>query len=148
MRLMNRLVAFNRAMRLRRQLTEIQKLIDGLPPRMQPQLAILVRRELDLAGKCEFPVLYGTPEDHPPGDIGTGSDVGLVRARSESMQARMRGIALWIAVVFHESRGSKDPQMLTLHRGIITVLRQFREVEQPTDATVAWMGNGNRVSVN
>lgn len=144
MKLVARLAGFNRVLRLRRQLSDIQRVVEALPARMHPQLAFLVRRELDLATQCDEPQLYGTPPEAPMTAYawGIGNDIGLARAKSESIQTRMRGVALWIAVVFHETRGSKDPQTLTLHRNIITLLKQFRDVASPVDATVQWMKTG------
>jgi hypothetical protein len=140
MSFVTRLVAFNRGIRLRRQLAEIQGIVAALPARMQPQLANLVRRELDLAGQSEFPHLYGTPPEQRYIAWGTGSDTGLTRARSDSTQARMRGVALWVAVVFHETRGSSDKRMAALHRSLIGLLRQFRDTATPVqDGSVAWM---------
>jgi hypothetical protein len=141
MKLVARLAGFNRVLRLRRQLNDIQRVIEALPPRMHPQLAFLVRRELDLAAQSDDPQLYGTPPEAPITAYtwGIGNDIGLARAKSESIQTRMRGVALWVAVVFHETRGSKEPQLLALHRNIITLLKQFREATAPVDATVQWM---------
>jgi hypothetical protein len=138
--IVTRLIAINRGLRLRRQLAEIERHIQVLPARVHAQLALLTRRELDQAGESDFPHLYGTPPELRYSPFGHGNEVGLGRARSDSAQIAIRGIALWLAVVYHETKDSPHANIQELHRQTLRVLRQMKEMcAGKRDAIDSWM---------
>jgi hypothetical protein len=138
-RIVTRLIAMNRMLRLGRQLREIERHIHALPSRVHAQLAMLTRRELEQAGQSEFPHLYGTPSELRYSPWGHGTDTGLIKARSDSAQVTMRGIALWLAVAYHETKDSPHANAQVLHRQLLRVLRQLNElVEVKRDPTSEW----------
>ena len=140
MRLVTRIVAKSRAIRLARQLRDVETAIQALPPGARRQLALLAMKEFANASRCEFPHLYGSPPDLKYLPWGGGSDIGHERARSDNPQMRMRGIALWLAVAFHETRDAPTRDLQLLHRNLLRVMRQLKEnAADAADAPVtAW----------
>lgn len=144
----NRILAMTRIMKLSRQLREIEHAIYALPKPLERQVASIVTRELDLAGRCDPPYMYGTPPEHEDTAWGTGSDIGITRVRSDNPQVRMRGIGLWLAVTYFETCNSSAAGATELHRQIMRVVRQLKErlgdnvdnestTANPTSAAVA-----------
>ncbi len=127
MQLINRIIAMSRATVLGRQLKGIEKSLDNMTPDTRKRLALLVIREIDQAKACEFPHLYGTPPELRYKLWGTGTDTGMERARSDNLQVRMRGIALWLAVAYHETRESPFKETADLYRRIQGVVRRLKD---------------------
>ncbi len=127
MRIVARIVAMSRATQLNREFREIERASRALPHALRQKLALLTMRELAQAGRCEFPHLYGTPPEQRYTMWGSGTDIGLSRARSDNPQVRLRGIALWLAVAFHETRDAEYAQIAAVHRQVLGMLRQLKE---------------------
>ncbi len=126
MQLMTRILALSRSLRLGRQLKEIESIIARLPRPAKRELAKLTLREMNQAARCEHPHLYGTPADQHHSSWGTGTDTGLSRARSTNPQIRLRGVALWIAVAFHETRNAENSMPQAQHRHVLRVIRLLK----------------------
>jgi hypothetical protein len=135
-----RLVATKRAYQLQREYKEIEKLVDGLARPARLQLAQLTLKEFSVAAKSEFPHLYGTPPDERYSPWGSGTATGLARARSDNLPVRMRGIALWLTVGYHETRGTTFPALEGVHRSILRMLRTLREAA-PTTTAADWFSS-------
>ncbi len=127
MRIVKRIIAISRATRLGREFRDIDGIIRALPREARQKLALFTLRELAQASRCEFPHLYGTPPETRYAVWGTGADTGLARAHSDNPQVRLRGVALWLAVVFHETRDSEHAQIEAVHRQVLGVLRQLKQ---------------------
>ena len=139
MHLVTRIVALSRAARLRRQLREIEQRMRGLPAPSCSLLAELITKECTAAGRSEAPHLYGSPPDLKPGSWGTGTDLGYERARSDNAQVRLRGVALWIAVAYHETREASFPEFQGLHREVLRLMRQVKENAAPPMDGALWL---------
>jgi hypothetical protein len=127
MQLITRLIALTRGMQLRRQFKEIEKALEQLNPNARRQLAALSMREFSNAAKSEFPHLYATPPDEKYSPWGSGTAIGYERMKSDSLQVRMRGMALWLTVTFHETKDSQFPDQRELHRQVMRTLRTLKE---------------------
>lgn len=123
-RLVTRVTAMGRSARLRRQLAEIEQRCFDLPRSYRDQLAELIGRECDNVTRSSNPPLYGTQTEN--GVTTGGLEVGLDRSRSDNVQVRMRGIALWIALVYRETRDADAPESQDLHRAILRVMRELK----------------------
>jgi hypothetical protein len=110
--------------RLRRQLAEIEQRSLELPRSYREQLAELVGRECDNVAQSADPALYGTQTED--GVTTGGLDVGHDRARSDNVQVRMRGLALWLALVYHETRNATTPENEELHRQVLRIMRELK----------------------
>lgn len=127
MQLVTRLIALTRAMQLRRQFREINKALEQLPANARRQLAAISLREFANASKSEFPHLYATPPEEKYRAWGSGTDIGLERLRSDNLQVRLRGVALWLSVAYHETKDSPFGEQQELHRQVMRSLRTLKE---------------------
>jgi hypothetical protein len=123
-RLVTRVTSMGRAARLRRQFGEIEQRSLELPRSYRDQLAELIGRECDNVESAADPSLYGTQTEN--GVTTNGLDLGFDRARSDNVQVRMRGIALWIALVYRETRNVEASESQELHRAILRVMRELK----------------------
>lgn len=140
MRLVNRILALSRAARLKRQFRDIEQRAQELPPPASQMLAELISKECSAAARMDAPHLYGSPPDLKPGGWGTGMDIGYERARSDNAQVRLRGMALWLAVAYHETREASFPEFEDLHRDVLRLMRQVKEnAAVPVDRAQSWM---------
>ena len=127
MQLVTRLIALSRAMQLRRQFRAIEKALAELPTNARRQLAAISLREFANASKSEFPHLYGTPPEMKYRAWGSGTDIGLERMRSDSLQVRLRGVALWLTVAYHETKDSQFPEQQEMHRQVMRAMRALKD---------------------
>jgi hypothetical protein len=127
MQLVTRLIALSRAMQLRRQFRGIEKALVELQPNARRQLAAIAMREFQNASKSEFPHLYATPPDQKYRPWGSGTEIGLERMRSDSLQVRLRGVALWLTVAYHETKDSPFAEQQELHRQVMRAIRALKD---------------------
>ncbi|MBL8299108.1 MAG: hypothetical protein JNN30_12285 [Rhodanobacteraceae bacterium] len=135
-----RLVATKRAYQLQREFKEIDKLMSVLNNASRLQLATLTQKEFSAAAKSEFPHLYGTPPEQRYSAWGSGTTIGLSRARSDNLPVRLRGIALWLTVAYHETRGTTLPALDSVHRSLLRALRVLRE-SAPAATADSWFSS-------
>lgn len=126
MQFVTRIIAMSRTMRLARELREIDQRVAALSKTHARNLALLTLRETTRAGQCEFPHLYGTPSDQRYSPWGTGTQVGITRARSDNMQIQLRGIALWLAVAYYETRSATTTQAEAIHTQVERIILRLR----------------------
>jgi hypothetical protein len=131
MHIVNRLIALTRSVRLGREFRDIERATDALPAAARQQLALLTMKEMAQAARCEFPHLYGTPPEQRYLPWGSGTATGIARARSDNPQVRVRGIALWLAVAFHETRDAPLAALQEQHRQLLGLLRQLKKNIDP-----------------
>jgi hypothetical protein len=93
----------------------------------------LIGRECDNVEGAPDASLYGTQTEN--GVTTGGLDMGFDRARSDNVQVRMRGIALWMALVYHETRDAAAPESQELHRGILRVMRELKVFSSRVEGT-------------
>lgn len=147
MRLLMRMLALSRASRMRRQFRDIEQRALALPPPTALLLAELVAKECAAAQRLDAPQMYGSPPDLKPGSWGTGMELGHDRARSDNAQVRLRGIALWIAVAYHETREPSFPEFADLHRDVLRVMRMIKEnAALPAGNGQRWMKSGGEAA--
>lgn len=128
MHLINRIIAMSRAAKLGRQLREVEQSIDHMTRPTLVRLAGLTAREIEQAARCEFPHLYGTPPELRYQLWGTGTETGIERVKSDNLQVRLRGIALWLAVAYHETRDGRFNETRNMHRRIQGIVRKLKEL--------------------
>lgn len=138
MQLVTRVIALSRAIQLRRQLREVGKALEQLTPPVRRQLAAIAIREFNTASSSEFPHLYGTPPEDKYRAWGAGTDIGLERMQSENLQVRLRGLALWLTVAFHETKDSPYAEQQDLHKQVMRAMRSLKE-SVPAEQLKQWM---------
>jgi len=140
MRIVSQIIALSRSRQLGRQFREIERIVDSLPRRTRVQLGTLTLREIGQASRSEFPHLYGTSPEQRYLPWGEGTDVGYARARSDNAEVAIRGVALWLAVAYHETKNSPHPSLQPQHRQLMQLLRELKEVHGAGQADA---GNGS-----
>jgi hypothetical protein len=119
-----RVTSMGRGVRLRRQLAEIEQRSVELPRSYRTQLAELIARECTSIEESADPGTYGSQTTD--GVTMDGLDVGYERAKSDNVQIRMRGLALWIALVYQETRGTAADDGEELHRQVLRIMRTLK----------------------
>jgi hypothetical protein len=147
MRIVTRLIALSRSIQLNRQFREIERSIADLPLAGRRQLAAIAMREFATAAKCEFPHLYGTPDNEQRYQPwGSGTDLGYSRVKSDNPQVKLRGIALWLTVAYHETKESKYGEIQNLHRQLMRTLRILKESALPVEASQWFVGQAGQAA--
>jgi len=146
MQILTRLIALTRGVQLRRQFKDIEKALEQLAPNARRQLAALAMREFSNASKSEFPHLYATPPEEKYAPWGTGTAIGFERMKSDSMQVRLRGLALWLTVTFHETKDSPFAEQRELHRQVMRTLRTLKETVNADDPASAFFSDSPRAA--
>lgn len=134
MRIVSQIIAMSRTRQLGRQLREIERSIGSLPRRSRSQLGMLALREIGQASRSEFPHLYGTSPEQRYLPWGEGTDLGFARARSDNPEIAMRGIALWLAVAYHETKDSPHLKLQLQHRRLMKLLHELKEAHRSAAA--------------
>jgi len=137
MRIVTRLIVMTRGHQLGRQLHDIERSIHALPKRSRARLGTMALREIGQASRTEFPHLYGTPPEERYLPWGQGTDIGFARARSDNAEVAMRGIALWLAVAYHETKDTPHQNLKVHHRGLMRLLRELKE-DHRADTSQKW----------
>jgi hypothetical protein len=140
MQLLSPAIAFFRAHQLNRQLREIERRVRALPQRSRSQLSVQTLREVGQAMRSEFPHLYGTAPEARYLPWGQGTGAGYERARSDNPEVALRGIALWLAVAYHETKHSPQDRLLPQHRQVLQLLNELKRLHRAgTDPVKDWM---------
>ena len=144
MQLLSPAIALFRAYQLNRQLREIERCVRALPQRSRTQLSVQVLREIGQASRSEFPHLYGTAPEARYLPWGQGTSAGFERARSDNPEVALRGIALWLAVAYHETKHSPQDRLLPQHRQVLHLLNELKRLHRPASkpAVESWMDAG------
>ncbi|MFC5525563.1 hypothetical protein ACFPPA_07385 [Rhodanobacter ginsengisoli] len=117
-----------RSRQLGRQFRDIERSIRALPKRNRDRLSTLSLREIGQASRGDFPHLYGTTPESRYLPWGQGTDVGYERACSNNAEVALRGIALWLAVAYHETKNSPHTRLQLQHRQLMQLLRELKEI--------------------
>lgn len=126
MSVMLRILILTRSMQLLRQLREVQRVVDALPVSAQRAAASLAMQEMRTAARDPLPHLYGSQQADRYQPWGDTAEQALGRARSGNPQLQLRGLALWLAVVFHETRDSQHPAIRAVHREVLGILGRIK----------------------
>ncbi len=127
MQLVSRILAVSRTLRLGRQARHLEEVVEALPMPLREVLAHLTVRELAQAARCGCPRLYGSAPDKAYAAWGEGADIGFERACSDNPQVRVRGVALWIAVVYHETLNAERDASSAVHKQVLRLMRVIKE---------------------
>jgi len=100
---------------------------------------MLTLREIGQASRCDFPHLYGTTPESRYLPWGQGTDIGYERARSNNAEVALRGISLWLAVAYHETKTATQPALQLQHRQLLQLLRELKEIQGSKSSVDGWM---------
>jgi hypothetical protein len=122
MKVVIRLLALARWLMLSRQAREMRRIVQELPMSAQRAVGQLVMAEIQNAARVPQPHLYGSEVEDRYQPWGDASQQAYARAQSKTPQLKLRGIALWMAVVYHETRESPHPLLQSVHREVLGML--------------------------
>lgn len=121
-----RLLVLARYLMLARQAREIRRIVQALPVTAQRAVGQLAMAEIRNAARLATPHLYGSEQGDRYQPWGDATQVAFARAQSRTPQLKLRGLALWLAVAFHETRESPHPSLETLHREVLGLLGRLK----------------------
>ena len=139
MQILTPFLVMMRARQLGRQYRDIERIIRQLPKRSRERLSALTLREIGQASRSDFPHLHGTAPEARYLPWGQGTEAGYERARSGNAEVAMRGVALWLAVAYHETKNSPYPSLLPQYRQLMQLLRELKEMHSQTKTVDSWM---------
>ncbi|KAA2286240.1 hypothetical protein [Arenimonas fontis] len=124
---------------LARQAEVVRRAVSGLTPEQRRQTADQTLAEIQAAACLPIPHLHGDTQQSLYQPWSPVASRAAQRATDRSVQLRQRGIALWLAVVYHETRQARDPGLQAVHRSVLGILRELREtVKAQAPAEQAW----------
>jgi hypothetical protein len=127
-----------RRMMLSRQADAVRQAVMGLNPEQRQQAADLTLTEIQNAARLPVPHLHGVTETSHYRPWSSVASTAAGRVKDRSIQLRQRSIAMWLAVVYHETRGVSDEGLLAVHRDVLGILRELKahRLNEPTER--AW----------
>ncbi len=124
---------------LARQAESVLKAVRGLSPDQRRLAADQTLAEIQAAACLPVPWLHGDNVQRPYQPWSPVASMAARRAQDRAVQVRQRGIALWLAVVYHETREAREPGLQAVHRATLGILRELREpVKASVPAERAW----------
>ena len=122
MKVMIRLLALARWLMLSRQARELRRIVQELPASAQRAVGQLAMAEIQNAARVATPHFYGSEVEDRYQPWGDATQQAFAKAQSKTPQLKLRGIALWLAVVYHETRESPHPSLEAIHRDVLGML--------------------------
>jgi len=123
---------------LARQAATVRRAVQAMNAEQRRQTTDLTLAEIQAAARLPIPHLHGDADQTPYRPWTPVAGTAAARAKDRSIQLRQRSIALWLAVVYHETRGSRNDGLMAVHREVLGILRELKD-HKPTAATEqAW----------
>jgi len=122
MKVVIRLLALARYLMLSRQARDIRRIVEELPISAQRAVGQLAMAEIRNAARAVTPHMYGSQVEDRYQPWGDATQLACHKAQSRTPQLKLRGIALWLAVTFHETRDSSHPSLQGVHREVLGLL--------------------------
>lgn len=122
MKVVIRLLVLARYLMLSRQAREIRRIVQELPISAQRAVGQLAMAEIQNAARSTTPHLYGSEAGDLYQPWGEATQQALAKAQSKTPQLKLRGIALWLAVAYHETRESGHASIQGVHRDVLGML--------------------------
>lgn len=116
-----------RTLVLRRDWAEIESEIERLDGAARKELLDLIMKEIGAAARAPVPHWYGGEPPRGSEPWGQGCDIARRRFRSGNPILKLRGIALWIAVAYHETQDAQQEGLRRVHVQILRGLRSLKE---------------------
>lgn len=130
MKYLTRMLAFTRLMTLRRQWKAIRALLFRLDAQQETRLATLVFAEAIRAEKHPMPQFYGCESVESYQPWGDTAERAFNEARDEDPRWAHKGLATWLAVVFHETRHAPIAPLQSLHAEVAHEFQRLRALHE------------------
>lgn len=130
MQFLTKVLALTRLLLLKRQWRVVQPRLVNLPPKTQNLLAAFVHGEALRAGKHPVPQFYASSAQELYRPWGDAAETAMQRIEASSESDQMRGLATWLAVVFHETQRASHPGLKALHAQVAERFQYFRSLHE------------------
>lgn len=131
------LTQWRRAM-LARQAAAVRLAVQAMSAEQRKQTTDLTLAEIQAAARLPMPHLHGDNEATPYRPWTPVASVAAARAKDRSIQLRQRSIALWLAVVYHETRSTPNEGLMAVHREVLGILRELKDHKPAAATEQAW----------
>jgi hypothetical protein len=122
MKVVIRLLVLARYLMLSRQARELRRIVLELPVSAQRAVGQLAMAEIQNAARSATPHLYGSEVEDRYQPWGDATQQAYAKAQSKTPQLKLRGIALWLAVAYHETLDSSHASLQGVHREVLGLL--------------------------
>jgi hypothetical protein len=130
MRILITMLALTRLMLLKRQWRDVTLALAALPENSRMLLAALVYGEAQRATKHPLPQFYASSKVDTYRPWGDAAEAAFARISADNPQIRMKALAVWLTVVYHETRGATQQGLLALHEEVGAHFTQLRDLHQ------------------
>ncbi|MEM9302689.1 MAG: hypothetical protein AAGE01_11285 [Pseudomonadota bacterium] len=124
---LQRVLAYTRLTQLSIEMTRVEKVVQDYQQDQRHKLALALAREMKAAAAAPEPHLYQSSENSGYRDWGDGTRLGMHRVKSKNPDVQVCGIALWLAVAYHETLRLENTTAKSIHRRIIRISRELKE---------------------
>ena len=121
-----------RQMMLQRQARAVLKAVQALDANQRKTTADQTLAEIQAASVLPQPHWHGASEPMLYRPWSPVAAVAAGRVNDRSVQLRQRSVALWLAVVYHETRDTPHAGLQAVHRRVLGILRELREGARAT----------------
>lgn len=128
-----------RQLMLQRQAAAVLKAVRAMDATQRKTTADQTLAEIQAASVLPQPHWHGASEAMLYRPWSPVAAVAAGRVRDRSIQLRQRSVALWLAVVYHETRQTPHAGLQGVHRQVLGILRELREsAKAGASAEHAW----------
>lgn len=127
-----------RRMMLSRQAAAVRQAVLALNAEQRKQTADHTLAEIQHAARLPQPHLHGVTDSSLYRPWTPVASTAASRVRDRSIQLRQRSIAMWLAVVYHETRGATDEGLQGVHRDVLGILRELKDNKVVDKTEKAW----------
>jgi len=124
------MLAYTRLLVLSRQWKSIQQWLNSLPPEQEPRIAVKVFEEAERAARHPTPQFYASENVESYSPWGDAADTAYALSRSLDASEQMRGVALWLAVVYFETRNAQVEALRRLHVDVAYDFERLRSRQE------------------
>ncbi len=128
MKYLTQMLAYTRLLVLSRQWKSIREWLFSLPPQQEARLAALVHAQASIAEKHPAPQFFGSDQVASYSPWGDAADKAYELSRAGDAREQMEAVALWLAVVYYETRRAPIEALRSLHREAAHDFERLRDL--------------------
>lgn len=130
MKYLTRMLALTRFLLLRKQWKDIKSLLNLLNREQENVLGAMVYGELQRAAKHPVPRFYASQRVEAYSPWGDALGAAWDKICSEEPQVQLRGLAVWLAVAYHETVNAALPMVSRLNSEIADNVSRYRQLHE------------------
>ena len=130
MKYLTRMLALTRFLLLRKQWKDIKSLLNLLNREQENVLGAMVYGELQRAAKHPVPRFYASQRVEAYSPWGDALTAAWDKICSEEPQVQLRGLAVWLAVSYHETFNAALPMLSRLNSEIAENVTRYRQLHE------------------